>query len=120
MSSEINANASVSKLNYPQSKQTENNVMTPRGLQTEDVQAKVNESVTQKNDINKMVDDVNEYVRQIHHNLSFSVDKDLGRTIIRVVDVETDKMIRQIPSEEFLEIAKAIEKTKSLLMKVEA
>jgi len=42
-------------------------------------------------------------------NVSFRVDNDLDKTIIKVVDADTDKMIRQIPSEELLTISKRIQ-----------
>ena len=41
--------------------------------------------------------------------VSFSVDNDSNKTVIRVVDAETQKTIRQIPSEELLTISKRIQ-----------
>ena len=41
--------------------------------------------------------------------VNFSVDNDLNKTVIRVVDSETQKTIRQIPSEELLTISKRIQ-----------
>ncbi|MBM0492257.1 flagellin [Aeromonas hydrophila] len=40
--------------------------------------------------------------------INFSVDKDLSQTIIKVMDAETKTMIRQIPSEEWVSIAKRL------------
>lgn len=42
-------------------------------------------------------------------NVSFRVDEDLNQTIIRVVDADTQKTIRQIPSEEMLSLSKRLE-----------
>ena len=42
-------------------------------------------------------------------NVSFRVDDDLNKTIIKVVDTDTQKTIRQIPSEELLSISKRIQ-----------
>ena len=42
--------------------------------------------------------------------LSFSVDKDLDRTLISVMDRATDDVIRQIPSEEFMRMARSMQK----------
>ncbi|NWO02278.1 MAG: flagellar protein FlaG [Idiomarinaceae bacterium] len=50
---------------------------------------------------------VNDSIRQ--HNLEFNVNEELGRTIVKVVDSETGELIRQIPSEELLELAERIE-----------
>ena len=41
--------------------------------------------------------------------LSFSVDKDVNRTVVSVTDRNTDEMVRQIPSEEFLKLVKRME-----------
>ncbi len=40
--------------------------------------------------------------------VSFRVDDDLEQTIIKVVDSDTQKTIRQIPSEELVTISKRI------------
>ena len=48
------------------------------------------------------VNQLNGYMEETHRGLRFSVDENSGRTIVRVVDIETDEVIRQIPSEEML------------------
>ena len=51
---------------------------------------------------------ISDYVQNVQRSLTFSVDKDSGRTIIKVVDSANNEVIRQIPSEEVLAIAKRI------------
>jgi flagellar protein FlaG len=41
--------------------------------------------------------------------IRFAVDQSNGKTVIRVTDGQTNKLIRQIPSEEALQIAKSID-----------
>lgn len=53
-------------------------------------------------------------------NLQFSVDKDTGKTIIRVTDRESGELIRQIPSQELVDIAKSIDKMQGMLLKQKA
>lgn len=48
---------------------------------------------------------LNEHAQQLQRALQFSVDDQSGRTVIKVVDRETKEVIRQIPSEETLQIA---------------
>ena len=48
------------------------------------------------------IDQLNGYLEATQRGLHFSIDDDSGRTIVRVVDMETDEVIRQIPSEEML------------------
>lgn len=58
--------------------------------------------------IQKAANQVNEFIKQIDRNLEFSVDESSGRVIITVTEPETGKIIRQIPPEELLVIAKLI------------
>jgi len=40
--------------------------------------------------------------------LNFSIDNQLKRSVITVVDSETESLVRQIPSEEILEVARLL------------
>lgn len=51
---------------------------------------------------------MNEHVQQIHRQLQFNVDSDSGRIVIKVIDSDTDEVIRQIPGEEALELARKL------------
>ena len=42
-------------------------------------------------------------------SLSFVVSEDIGRTIVSVIDRETDELIRQIPPEEVVRVATALQ-----------
>ena len=46
-------------------------------------------------------------------SLQFSLDKTSGQTVIKVIDTDTGDTIRQIPSEEMLEISNAVDKMAS-------
>jgi len=50
-------------------------------------------------------------------DLEFSVDSQSERTIIKVVDKKTQEVIRQMPSQEALDIAEALDKLQSLLIR---
>lgn len=56
--------------------------------------------------LEQALQDLNGYVQNVQRNLQFDVDDDSGHTVIRVVDSETDEVIRQIPSEEVLALAR--------------
>jgi len=58
----------------------------------------------------------NDFVNSVNNSITFSVDKDSGKTIVKVIDKSTDEVIRQIPSEEMLVIAQALDKIKGLLV----
>ena len=58
--------------------------------------------------------DMNEHVQQVNRELQFSVDKNSGRTVITVLDKETQQIVRQIPGEEALQFAQRLEEGASL------
>lgn len=70
--------------------------------------------------IEEAVKKVNEFVKPINNSLSFNLDEESGQTIIKVVDLATQEVIRQIPSEEMLAIAKALDTMKGLLVQQKA
>lgn len=72
--------------------------------------------VVGKEQVNEAVNEVQKFVDTVTQNLVFSVDEDSGRTVVKVVDRQTDEVLRQIPSEEMLDIAKALGKLKGLLV----
>lgn len=77
-------------------------------------------SEIQKEDVKKAVDDVQNFVNTKNQDILFSIDEDLGKTVVKVVDRSTKELIRQFPSEEMLQIAKALDKLQGLLVKQQA
>ncbi|KTS71042.1 flagellar protein FlaG [Pseudomonas oryzihabitans] len=55
-----------------------------------------------------------------HRNLDFSVDDSTGEMVVKVLDGESGKLIRQIPSEEVLKLAKQLDDVRSLMFKAKA
>lgn len=55
------------------------------------------------------------------NNLEFSIDDTTGQTVVKVIDSSTKELIRQIPSEEMLAIAQALDgEIKGLLVRNKA
>ena len=71
-------------------------------------------------DVKTSVKALNELTRSMNSSLSFSIDKDTGQTVVKVVDSSTDEVIKQIPSEEILAISKAIDQLKGVFIKQKA
>lgn len=71
-------------------------------------------------DVRSAMDEVRAAIAPVAQDLLFSIDEDTGKTIVKVVDASTDEVIRQIPSEEIISIAKALDKLQGLLLKQEA
>lgn len=71
-------------------------------------------------EVKTSVNALNELTRSMNSNLSFSIDKDTGQTVVKVVDSSTDEVIKQIPSEEILAISKAIDQLKGVFIQQKA
>jgi flagellar protein FlaG len=67
-----------------------------------------------KDDANlkKAVDDLNDFIQNTHRDLQFSIDQDSGATVVKVIDSKTEKVIRQIPNEETLRLARSLSEDK--------
>lgn len=59
-------------------------------------------------------------VHELQRNLDFSVDDSSGQVVVKVIDGESGKLIRQIPSEDLLRLSERLEDMRSLLFKAEA
>lgn len=70
--------------------------------------------------VEQAMDEVRKAISPVARDLLFSIDEDTGRTIVKVVDASTDEVIRQIPSEEIISIAKALDKLQGLLVEQKA
>jgi len=57
----------------------------------------------------------NELVHELQRELHFAVDHNSGDTIIKVVDRETEEVIRQIPSEEVVRLRQRLEEVAGVL-----
>ena len=62
-------------------------------------------------DIQKAIDELQQYVDGLGRNLNFSVDESIDRTIISVRDSQTQELVRQIPGEEVVAMSRQIADT---------
>jgi flagellar protein FlaG len=61
--------------------------------------------------VHEAVSRLNQSSQSESQGLEFSVDSDSKRTVVKVIDQNTKEVLRQIPTPEALEIAKALEST---------
>lgn len=78
------------------------------------------EQKVDREDVSKAVERLNSVVSSFNRSLQFSIDEDTKLNVVRLVDVQSKETIRQIPSEEALSIAKAIDKLQGLLIQDKA
>ncbi|MEY2908157.1 MAG: hypothetical protein RLZZ602_680 [Pseudomonadota bacterium] len=57
-------------------------------------------------EVRQAAEDVARYIDSVSRSLQISVDGELERPIVTVLDANTEEVIRQIPSEEIVAIAK--------------
>ncbi|WP_417500921.1 flagellar protein FlaG [Marinobacter sp.] len=62
------------------------------------------------------VSQLNDYVQNVQRDLQFEVDKDMGQTIVKVVDQQTQKVIRQIPDEVAMRLAEKLQQDEPLTL----
>lgn len=60
-------------------------------------------------EVKEALQTINSSMRELSRNLEFSVDPDSDRVIVRIIDQQTNEIIRQMPTHEALDIAKAID-----------
>lgn len=64
--------------------------------------------------------EIQKAVASRNSNLQFSFDDETNKTVVRVIDSESGELIRQIPSEEVMAIAKSIGQMQGMLLKQKA
>ncbi|HZP86383.1 MAG TPA: flagellar protein FlaG [Burkholderiales bacterium] len=70
--------------------------------------------------VKKAVTDANDALRSLSQAVEFEYDADANVTVIRLVDTSDKKVLRQVPSPEMLEIARALERMQTMLVRGKA
>jgi flagellar protein FlaG len=70
--------------------------------------------------LTESVKELNEFVKPYNTSLQFAIEEELGSVFVKIVDVETLEIIKQIPSQEAIALSKALSKLKGLLVKEKA
>ena len=65
--------------------------------------------------VQQSLDDINKVMAGFSISVQFQVDPDYKELIVKVVDQDTGKLIRQIPTEEVVKMSKAMDNLKGLL-----
>ncbi|MEH6459281.1 flagellar protein FlaG [Chitinimonas sp. JJ19] len=71
-------------------------------------------------DVKNAVENLNKTSAVFNNSLQFSIDDSTKLTVVKLIDKESEEVVRQIPTEEVLAIAKAIDKLQGLLIKEKA
>jgi flagellar protein FlaG len=117
--------AAASNRNLAQS--VENQQAKPVATQTKQAASQVKQTsesaettpLTESN-IQKHLSKINEFLQARNSDVQFTVDKDTGMRVVKVVDHSTKEVIRQFPTEEAIKIAKALDSLQGLLIRQKA
>lgn len=67
-------------------------------------------------EVKEAVSKLNAYAQKTQRDLDFHLDEDSGKTVIRVYDRSSEKLVRQIPDEAALEMAKKLNSEEPALL----
>lgn len=73
-----------------------------------DLPSKENKKQISEEEVEDAVQVINDHVKSLRRELQFTVDKDSRKTVIKVIDSNTKEVIRQIPNDEALKVAKSL------------
>ena len=73
-------------------------------------------SEAQRDELNEAVSQLNDFVQNVQRDLQFEVDNEMGQTIVKVVDQNTQEVIRQIPDEVAMRLAEKLQQDEPLTL----
>ena len=100
------------------SSQQVNETKLSSNIQLDEAMLGPNQQVDQVK-LEQAVDDLNDFIQDVRRELSFSVDNESGRTVIKVIDSESQQVVRQIPPEEVVAMTERLQSRSGLLMQAE-
>ena len=103
----------------PQSIRTENPFPTgeARGASDTDISRNATPTEIQVSDA---VEKLSKFVASIRPEISFSVDQSSGTRVVKIMDSQSKEVLRQIPSEEAIQLAQALDKLQGLFVRDKA
>jgi flagellar protein FlaG len=73
-----------------------------------------------KKEVAEAIKKIEQVVTPSNQGLRFSIDEDSGITVVKLIDSQTQTVLRQIPTLEVIQISKALDKLQGLLLKDKA
>ncbi len=94
-------------------RQVQNTQVASEPSKAERLQAR---SEAQREELDQAVSQLNDFVQTVQRDLQFEVDNELGQTIVKVVDQQTQEVIRQMPDEVALRLAEKLQQDEPLTL----
>lgn len=70
--------------------------------------------------VQQLADQLSKTIGMTGQQVQFSVDHDTGKTVLRVTDAESGAVLRQIPGDEALSMARILDRMQGLLLRQKA
>jgi flagellar protein FlaG len=116
-SSDVNQNLDSQKLRSAQVvlslESTQNERTQPESKQLDDVAP----TYLHLSELITPIEQFQKTNQQVNRSLEFTVDDESNQTIITVIDRDSDEIIRQIPTENFIQMAKSLQQSNTYASK---
>ncbi|MDR1276765.1 MAG: flagellar protein FlaG [Candidatus Accumulibacter sp.] len=86
----------------------------------QDARAEDQASQTSRDALQSALDKIEKFISVAASDINFSIDEESGVTVIKIIDRGTKDVIRQIPTEEMLDISRALDRLQGLFIKNKA
>lgn len=106
ISKDVVSSSTVAKTANVSQVQTRQNVAAEEGKSLPPEAEKADKVSSEE--LQQAVTQLNDRIQQVQRDLLFSVDDSSGQTVVRVVNTETEEVVRQMPTEEALRISRNI------------
>ncbi len=93
---------------------------SPRAARAEAAPAPAPQPAQDPRQVARAVEVLNRAMTALSREVEFTSDQQTGHTVVRVLDRETQEVIRQIPSQEVLSITHALDRLQGLLFQQKA
>lgn len=84
------------------------------GEQSSRVEKTEKQNEAMREELDGAVSRLNDFVQSVQRDLQFEVNDDTGETVVRVIDQQTDEVVRQIPDELALRLAENLQQDEPL------
>ena len=99
-----------------QLKKSEAQELENKALSVDDLSRKSTSALS----VEDAVERISDFVAPTQSEISFSIDEVSGVQVVKIMDSQSNEVIRQFPSKEAIEIARALDKLQGLLIKDKA
>jgi len=82
-----------------------------KGASSQELAERVDEG---QESVKDAITQLNDYVQSVQRDLQFQLDDDSGKTVVTVIDSQTSEVVRQIPDEVALRLARDLQQDEPL------